>query len=82
MEEEDGGPIEEEIVNLGRGMGLEVDTKDVNDLIAKHADELTTDELVALQQEKEEQRSTEVTDEEGEGEEVLTTAQINEMLRQ
>ena len=48
MEEEDG-VIEEEIVAIGHDTGLEGDTQDVEDLIAEHVDELTTDELVALE---------------------------------
>ena len=61
-------------------MGLEVDEDDVADLIAEHADELTTEELVALEQEQREERSTEVVEEEEE-EEVLSTAEIKEMLQ-
>ena len=63
--EEEDGVIEEEIVTLGRDMGLEVDTEDVEDLITEHTDELTTEELVVLQQEE---MSTEATEEEREEE--------------
>ncbi|GFT45982.1 tigger transposable element-derived protein 1 [Nephila pilipes] len=42
-------PIEEEIVSIGRFMGLEVDEADVADLIEKYAEELTTEELKELQ---------------------------------
>ena len=77
-EEEEEGAVEEEIVNLGRGMGLEVEAEDVYDLIAEHTDELMTDKLLALQQEQEEERSTEVTEEEGE--EVLTTNNIKDFF--
>ena len=59
---------------------LEVDTEDIKDLIAEHTDELTTEELVALQQEQQEERLTEVTEEEGE--EVLTTSDIKDFLKQ
>ena len=53
----EGAPVEEEeIVAIGHDMGLEMDTEDVNDLIAEHADELTTEELVALQEEQQEER--------------------------
>ena len=78
--EEEDGIVEDEIVTLGRDMGLEVDEDDVADLIAEHADELTTEELVALEQEQREERSTEVVEEEEE-EEVLSTAEIKEMLQ-
>ena len=50
--EEEDGVIEEEIVAIRRDMGLEVDAEDVEDLFAKHANKLTTEELVALQQEE------------------------------
>ena len=63
-------------------MGLEVDTKDVEDLIAKNADEVMTDELVALQQEQQEEMSTEATEKEGKGEEVLSTSEIKQLLKQ
>ena len=42
-------PIEEEIVSIGRSMGLEVDKADVVDLIEEYAEELTTEELTELQ---------------------------------
>ena len=42
---------------------------------------MTTGELVALEQKQKEERSTEVIEEEVELEEVLTTAQMREMLR-
>ena len=56
--EEEDGIIEEKFAMLGCDMGLEVVIKDINELIAELADELTTDELVALQKEQEEERST------------------------
>ena len=64
--EEDDDVVEEDIVAIERDMGLEVDTEDIKDLIDEHADELTTEELVALQQEQQEERSMKVTEEEGE----------------
>ncbi|GFS40886.1 PAN2-PAN3 deadenylation complex catalytic subunit PAN2 [Nephila pilipes] len=42
-------PIEEEIVSIGRSMGLEVDEAYVADLIEEYAEELTTEELKELQ---------------------------------
>ena len=56
-----------------------MDKEDVDDLIAEHADELTTDKLVALQQEQEEERSKEVREEEWE--EVSTTSDIKDFLK-
>ena len=77
--EEEDSIVEEGIVTFGHDMELQVDTEDVDDLIAEHTDELMTDELVALQQEQEEEKLTEVTEEEGE--EVLTTMDIKDFLR-
>ena len=73
---EEDGVVKEEIVTLRRDMELEVDTEDIEDLITN---ELTTEELVALQQEE---MSTEATEEEGEGEEVLGMSDIKELLKQ
>lgn len=35
----------EEIVSLGKSMGMDVDDGDLNDLIEEHSEELTTEEL-------------------------------------
>ena len=78
-QEEEDTVVEEEIVNLGRDLGLEVDEDDVADLIAEHADELTTEELSALEEEQREERSTEAVEEEEE-EHQLSTAELKEML--
>ena len=78
--EEDDDVVEEDIVAIERDMGLEVDTEDIKDLIDEHADELTTEELVALQQEQQEERSMKVTEEEGE--EMLITSDIKYFLKQ
>ncbi|KAL3967274.1 NLR family CARD domain-containing protein 3 [Sarotherodon galilaeus] len=52
-EEEEGEPqpeVEvEEIVNLGTALGLEVDKKDINDLVHEHQEELSTAELQELE---------------------------------
>ena len=56
-----------------------MDEDDVADLITEHADELMTEELVALEQEQREERSTEVVEEEEE-EHKLSTAEIKDML--
>ncbi|UYV80116.1 hypothetical protein LAZ67_18001744 [Cordylochernes scorpioides] len=48
--------VEEEIVSLGKSMGLEVEERDVNELIEEHTQELTTEEIQELQS----QQQTEV----------------------
>ncbi len=45
-------PVVEEIVSLGKSMGLEVDDGDINDLVEEHSEELTTDELLQLQEQQ------------------------------
>ena len=60
--EADAAAVVDEIVSLGKNMGLEVDGNDLEELIEDHSGELTTDELVDLQNEqlktlKEEQSS-------------------------
>ncbi|GBO19329.1 Tigger transposable element-derived protein 1 [Araneus ventricosus] len=42
-------PVEEEIVSLGKSMGLVMDERDVNELVEEHSQELTTEELQELQ---------------------------------
>ena len=42
-------PVEEEIVSLGKSMGLVMDERDVNALVEEHSQELTTEELQELQ---------------------------------
>ena len=71
-------PVEEEIVSLGKSMGLEVDEADVNDLVEEHAEELTTDELKELQT----QQHTEILQEinEPEAEEITSTCEMKEVL--
>ena len=39
----------QEIVSIGRAMGLEVDEADVDDLLEEHKEELTTDDLKELE---------------------------------
>ena len=74
-------PVEEEIVSLGKSMGLEVDEADVNDLVEKHSEELTTEELMELQAQQHTEVLQEIgSDEEPEAKEVLSTSEIKEML--
>ena len=42
-------PVEEEVVSLGKSMGLDVDEGDVNELVEEHFQELTTEELQSQQ---------------------------------
>ena len=71
-------PVEEEIVSLGKSMGLEGDEADVNDLVEEHAEELTTEELKELHT----QQHTEILQEinEPEAEEITSTSEMKEVL--
>ncbi|GFS48929.1 tigger transposable element-derived protein 1 [Nephila pilipes] len=70
--------LEEKIVSLGKSMGLEVEERDVNELVEEHTQELTTEEIQELQS----QQHTEVMQEIGfeEKEEIISTSEIKEIL--
>ncbi|XP_061622154.1 tigger transposable element-derived protein 1-like [Phyllopteryx taeniolatus] len=73
--------VVEEIVSLGKSMGLEVDEEDVNELVEEHSEELTPEELKALQTQQHAKVLQEIgTAEEPEVDEVISTSEIMEML--
>ncbi|GFT22084.1 tigger transposable element-derived protein 1 [Nephila pilipes] len=73
--------IEEEIVSIGRSMGLEVDEADVADLIEEYAEELTTEKLKKLQKISHSEVMMELSsEEEVEPEEKLTSSEISDIL--
>lgn len=41
-------PVEEEIVSLGKSIGLVMDERDVNELVEEHSQELTIEELQGI----------------------------------
>lgn len=49
---ESEAPLVEEIVSLGKSMGLEVDDGDANRLTEEHSGKLITDELLQLQEQQ------------------------------
>ncbi|XP_064120411.1 uncharacterized protein LOC135225079 [Macrobrachium nipponense] len=65
----------EEIVSLGKSMGLEVDEGDVNKLVEEHEEELSTEELKELQMMQHTKVLEEIntSEEEEEPEEVIST---------
>lgn len=73
--------VVEEIVSLGKSMGLEVDERDVNELVEEQSLELTTEELHDLhsQQHTVVQQKI-IFEEEPEVEEVISTRDIKEIL--
>ncbi|GFU35122.1 tigger transposable element-derived protein 1 [Nephila pilipes] len=76
---EPGMSVEEEIVSLGKSMGLEVEERDVNELVEEHTQELTTEEIQELQSQQHTEVMQEIGFEESE-EEVISTSEINEIL--
>ncbi|GFT76687.1 tigger transposable element-derived protein 1 [Nephila pilipes] len=74
-------PIEEEIVSIGRSMGLEVEEADVADLIEEYAEELTTEGLKELQKISHSGVMMELSSEkEVEPKEKLTSREISDIL--
>ncbi|GBM84642.1 Tigger transposable element-derived protein 1 [Araneus ventricosus] len=74
-------PVEEEIVSLGKSMGLVMDERDVNELIEEHSQELTTVELQELQSQKHSGVLQEIGfEEEPEVEDTISTSEIKEIL--
>ncbi|UYV74713.1 hypothetical protein LAZ67_12000658 [Cordylochernes scorpioides] len=76
---EPGVSVEEEIVSLGKSMGLEVEERDVNELIEEHTQELTTEEIQELQSQQHTEVMQVIGFEESE-EEVISTSEIKEIL--
>lgn len=77
---EPGMSVEEEIVSLGKSMGLEVEERDVNELVEEHTQELTTEEIQELQSQQHTEVMQEIGFEESEEEEVISTSEIKEIL--
>ncbi|GIY54166.1 hypothetical protein CDAR_446231 [Caerostris darwini] len=76
---EPGVSVEEEIVSLGKSMGVEVEERDVNELIEEYTQELTTEEIQELQSQQHTEVMQEIGFEESE-EEVISTSEIKEIL--
>ncbi|XP_064121668.1 tigger transposable element-derived protein 1-like [Macrobrachium nipponense] len=73
--------VVDEIVSLGKSMGLEVDEADMNDLVEEHQEELMTQELIELQKMQHSEVLQELSsEEEVEEEDRLSTKEIREML--
>ena len=67
----------DEIVSLGKSMGLEVDEGDIIELVQEHAEELTTEELKELQAMQQTEVLQEISSEEEEMlEKVTSTKEI------
>ncbi|GBL65099.1 Tigger transposable element-derived protein 1 [Araneus ventricosus] len=74
-------PVEEEIVPLGKSIGLVIDEREVNDLVEEHSQELTTEELQELQSQQHSGVLQETGfEEEPEVEDTISTSEIKEIL--
>ncbi|GFS69074.1 hypothetical protein NPIL_124571 [Nephila pilipes] len=71
--------VEEEIVSLGKSMGLGVEERDVNELVEEHTQELTTEEIQELQSQQHTEVMEEIGNEESD-EEVISTSEIKEIF--
>ncbi|XP_066945222.1 tigger transposable element-derived protein 1-like [Macrobrachium rosenbergii] len=72
-------PDVEEIVSVAKSMGLEVNSDDIEELVAEHYTELTTEELQELHKEQQKILAGVVSGEE-ESKEESTSKEIKEML--
>lgn len=70
----------EEIVVLGKSMGLKVDEEDVNHLVEKCSEELTIEELKELQKQNMEFSQDIAIKEEKKVGQVISTSEIRELL--
>ncbi|XP_023665526.1 histone-lysine N-methyltransferase EHMT2 isoform X7 [Paramormyrops kingsleyae] len=57
-------PVVNEIVSLGKTLGLEVNEEDIQELVEEHGQELTTDELMDLRREQQQEVMEEISSEE------------------
>ncbi|KAF2348062.1 hypothetical protein FHG87_021181 [Trinorchestia longiramus] len=71
----------DDIVSLGKSMGLDVDSDDVEDLVEDQRNEMTTEELQELRREQQEEVVEERFSEEEESKGSISTAEIKEPWR-
>lgn len=76
-------PVVDDIVSLGKTLGLEVNEADIQELVEEHEQELTTDELMDLHREQQQEIMEDISSEEEEKktEESLTSNEIREMCK-
>ena len=72
----------EEIVTIGKSMGLEVDEADIDELVEEHHEELTTAELKELQEMQNEEFQAELSEAEDieEVADIISTAEMKRIL--
>ena len=69
----------DDIVSLGKNMGLEVNSEDVEELLEDHKDELSMEELEQLQKQLQKAIVEEMSSEEEEGRDDVPTSLIREI---
>nr|XP_020452715.1 tigger transposable element-derived protein 1 [Monopterus albus] len=76
-------PVVDEIMSLGKTMGLEVNEDDIQELVEEHGQELTTNELIDLHREQQQEVMEEISSEEEDKkpEESLTSNEIRDMCK-
>ncbi|XP_023213531.1 tigger transposable element-derived protein 1-like [Centruroides sculpturatus] len=80
FEEESSPDVVHEIVSIGKSLRVEVDDEDVEELLKDHQNELTTEELVAMQEEQMKVLQEEHSSEE-EAREEITSAEIKKICK-
>ncbi|XP_023240159.1 tigger transposable element-derived protein 1-like [Centruroides sculpturatus] len=80
FEEESSPDVVHEIVSIGKSLRVEVDDADMEELLKDHQNELTTEELVAMQEEQMKVLQEEHLSEEEAREEIIS-AEIKEICR-
>ncbi|XP_036130983.1 tigger transposable element-derived protein 1-like [Molossus molossus] len=71
--------VVDDIVAIGKTMGLDIQQDDINELVEGHAAELTTEELMHLQQQQQKDMVEEISSEEEERVEDISSGLIHEM---
>ncbi|XP_067134160.1 tigger transposable element-derived protein 1-like isoform X1 [Centruroides vittatus] len=71
--------VVDDIVSLGKSLGLEVNNAEIEELVKEHSPELSTDELELLQKEQQKEVLKDIPSEEEEGREDVPIALINKM---
>ena len=79
VESQEERQLIDDIVNMSQNLGLEMDSDDVEELLDEHRVELTTEELLHLQDEQKKTLEEEMSSEEDEGRKDAPTAVIKDM---
>lgn len=71
--------VVEDILSIGKSMGLQLNTEDIEELVVSHSTELTTEELLHLQEQQQQEMAEELSSEEEEVREDVASSVINEI---